>query len=180
MLEIVVPAIEKWDERKEEFVYTKTQKLQLEHSLVSIQKWEAKWGKPFLSKDNKTDEEMLDYIRCMTITQNVNPDTYRCLSQENLKDINEYIGADMTATWFSKTSKGKPNRRVITAELIYYWMIALNIPQECKKWHFNQLITLIRVTEAEQAPNKKPNRKEEMERRRMLNKTRRAQLNSKG
>ena len=180
MLEIIVPAIEKWDERKEEFVYTKTQKLQLEHSLVSIQKWEAKWGKPFLSKDNKTNEEMLDYIRCMTITQNVNPDTYRCLSQDNLKDINDYIGKDMTATWFSNTDKKKPNRRVVTAELIYYWMIALSIPQEYKKWHLNQLITLIRVTEAEQQPKKKMNQNAEAARRRALNKERRERLKSKG
>lgn len=180
MLEIIVPAIEKWDERKEEFVYTKTQKLQLEHSLVSIQKWEAKWNKPFLSKEGRTVEEMLDYIRCMTITQNVNPDVYRCLSEENIEAINDYIGQDMTATWFSNTDKKKPNRRVITAELIYYWMIALGIPQEYKKWHLNQLITLIRVTEAEQQPKKKLNQNAEAARRRALNKERRERLNSKG
>lgn len=145
MLRIVVPAAEFWDEAKEEFIYKAEQALQLEHSLVSLSKWESKWCKPFLSKDEKTTAETIDYIRCMTLTQNVKPDVYERLSPENIQQVNQYIQAPMTATWFSDTSGGKRNSEQITSELIYYWMIALNIPFECQKWHLNRLLTLIRV-----------------------------------
>lgn len=155
MLTITIPATTLWDERNEKFVKTKGQTLQLEHSLVSLSKWESKWGKAFLGKSVKTDEEILDYIKCMTITQNVDPEVYNSLTNENIQLINKYIEAPMTATRFSETKNGKTSREVATAEVIYYWMIALNIPFECQKWHLNRLLTLIRVCSIKNAPRRK-------------------------
>ena len=155
MLQITIDPPELWDEEKQEFIIIKGQTLQLEHSLVSISKWESKWHKPFLSKNEKTPEETIHYIKCMTLTQNVNPDLYNYLSQDNFKEINDYIDNPMTATTFSKKSPGKPNREQITSELIYYWMIALNIPVEFQKWHLNRLLTLVEVCNVKKAPPKK-------------------------
>ena len=107
MLRVTIPAIELWDESKEEFINTKGQTLQLEHSLVSLSKWESKWCKPFISKDTKTEEEELDYIRCMTITQNVDPDVYKFIPNDIREEIKEYINAPMTATWFNEDKKVK-------------------------------------------------------------------------
>ena len=105
MLQITIPAIEMFDEQKQEFVSTKEQTLCLEHSLVSLSKWESKWHKAFLSKEPKTNEETIDYIKCMTITQNVDPNIYLCLTRENIEQVNQYIEDPMTATWFSEESK---------------------------------------------------------------------------
>ena len=145
MLTIVIPEREYYDERKNEFIHTKEYEIQLEHSLVSISKWEARHNKPFLDKKEKTTEETLDYIKCMTITQNVPDKAYLGLSQKNIKDIKKYIDSPMTATTFSNVGNRGPSREIITSELIYYWMISLNIPMECQKWHINRLLTLIRV-----------------------------------
>ena len=180
MLQITIPAVELWDERKQEFITTKEQTLQLEHSLVSISKWESKWCKPFLSKQEKTFEETLDYIKCMTITQNVDPEVYNYLTNENIEEINKYIEAPMTATYFSDDKTAKSSREQITAELIYYWMIALNIPFECQKWHLNRLLTLIKVCNIKNQPPKKLSKKEIMSRNAALNAARRKQLNTKG
>ena len=180
MLRITVPATETWDEGRQEFVYSKEQTLQLEHSLVSLSKWESKWCKPYLTKDEKTAEETIDYIKCMTLTQNVNPDVYKCLTRENIDQIHKYINAPMTATFFSEKEKGGTNREQITAELMYYWMIALNIPFECQKWHLNRLITLIRVCNVKNQPPKKMSRKDLMSRNASLNAARRKRLNTKG
>lgn len=180
MLLIHIPATEQWDETKQEFVSTKAITLQLEHSLVSLQKWESKWHKAFLSKKEKTAEETIDYIKCMTITQNVSDDVYSCLTQENINEINAYIENPMTATYFSDQDNNKSNRETITAELIYYWMIALQIPIECKKWHLNQLLTLIRVCNIKNQPPKKMSRREIMSRNAALNAARRKQMNTKG
>lgn len=179
MLEIVLPEVEYWDERKQEFMYLKEQKLQLEHSLVSLRKWESKWCKPFLGKGEKTPEETLDYIKCMTITQNVKPETYDRLTKKHIDQIVEYIGAPMTATTFSKLNE-RPSREVITAELIYYWMIALNINWECQKWHLNQLLTLVRVCNIKNEPPKKRSKRDIINQYSDINKARRQQLNSKG
>lgn len=179
MLQIIVPATEQWDEIKQEFVYTKETILQLEHSLVSLSKWESKWCKPFLSKEDMTAEETIDYIRCMTITQNVNPEIYTCLSDENIAQVRDYIQAPMTATFFRKEN-GPPSREIITSELIYYWMIALNIPFECQKWHLNRLLTLIRVCNIKNQPAKRRSQREIMEYNTALNEARRKKLNSKG
>lgn len=181
MLQITIPSRDDlWDESKGEFVTSKEQKLVLEHSLVSLSKWESKWCKPFLSKQEKTTEETIDYIRCMTLTQNVDPKVYNFLTDENIGDVNAYIEAPMTATWFSNSNTGKQNQEQITAELVYYWMIALNIPFECQKWHLNRLLTLIRVCEVKNSPPKKMSKREILSRNAALNAARRKQLNSKG
>lgn len=149
-----------WDEKNEVFVDAKTTKLQLEHSLVSISKWEQKWHKPFLSKKEKTYDEIIDYIKDMTLTQNVKPEVYNCLSTENIKEIDEYINDPMTATTFSNANQQKGNRETVTSELIYYWMIQLNIPFECRKWHLNTLLTLIEVCNVKNSPPKKMSKKD--------------------
>ena len=180
MLQITIPAVEQWDENKQEFVYTREQTLQLEHSLVSLSKWESKWCKAFLTKQDKTVEETLDYIRCMTITQNVNPGVYQSLTNGNIDEINRYIEAPMTATYFSDDGNSRTNSEQITAELIYYWMIALNIPLECQKWHLNRLLTLVRVCNIKNQPPQKRSKKDIMSRNAALNAARRKQLNTKG
>ena len=180
MLRITVPATEEWDEDKEQFIQTKEQTLQLEHSLVSLSKWESKWKKSFLFTKNKTDEEVLDYIRCMTLTQNVSPDVYRCLTRENIKAIDDYIKDPMTATTFVDDKSGSRNKEVITSEIIYYWMSTVGVPFECQKWHLNRLLTLIRVHSIKNAPAKKMSKKEIMSQNAALNAARRKQLNSKG
>ena len=180
MLRITIPAIELWDENKEEFINTKEQTLQLEHSLVSLSKWESKWNKPFLSKDTKTEEEELDYIKCMTITQNVDPNVYKFMPLNVREEIKEYINAPMTATWFSEDKNTKSSSEQITSELIYYWMVAQNIPFECEKWHLNRLITLIKICNIKSQPPKKMGKKAIMSRNAALNAARRKQLNTKG
>ena len=180
MLYITIPAAEYWDEGKQEFINTKAQTLQLEHSLVSLSKWESKWCKPFLTKNEKTYEETVDYIRCMTLTQNVDPEVYTRLTVGNINQVNDYIGATMTATYFSEEKNKTPNREQITAELIYYWMIVHNVPFECQKWHLNRLITLIRVCEIKSKPPKRSSKKELMNRNTALNAARRKQLNTRG
>ena len=180
MLTITIPAAELFDEKTQTFFTTKEQTLQLEHSLVSLSKWEAKWCKPFLSKDNKTLEETVDYIKCMTITQNVDPNVYMYLNRTNIADINKYIEAPMTATTFRNENQKGHGREVITSELIYYWMISLNIPMECQKWHLNRLLTLIRVCNVKNTPPKKRGRKDIANEYAALNAARRKQFNSKG
>lgn len=181
MLQVTIPAIEGWDEKKEEFVIVKKeQTIQLEHSLVSLSKWESKWCKPFLSKREKTFEETIDYIKCMTITQNLDPDIYFRLSDDNIRQINNYIEAPMTATTFHERKSSESNNEQITAELIYYWMIALNIPMECQKWHLNKLLTLIRVCNIKNQPGKKMPKQDAAKYYAELNEKRRKELNSKG
>lgn len=180
MLHITIPATEQWNEYKQEFITSKELTLQLEHSLVSLSKWESKWCKPFFTKNDKTYEETLDYIRCMTITQNVKDEVYYCLTKENIDRIYDYINAPMTATTFSEIGKTKGKSEQVTAELIYYWMIALQVPLECQKWHINRLLTLIRVCNVKNQPPKKMSEREIMQRNAALNEARRKQLNSKG
>ena len=181
MLRIEIPINpEGWDEKRQEFVKPKTQILQLEHSLVSLSKWESKWCKPFFSNEEKSYEEVLDYIKCMTITQNVEPEVYNHLTESNITDINNYINAPMTATTFTNNKGHGNNREIITSELVYYWMIALNIPVEFQKWHINRLLTLIRVCEIKNSPQKKMSKNEIMSRNAALNEARRKKLNSRG
>lgn len=180
MLKITIPATEQWDEQKQEFVQTKEQTLQLEHSLVSLSKWESKWCKAFLSKNEKSYEETIDYIKCMTITQNVNPEVYNCLTADNIEQINKYIEAPMTATYIFDDSPNKINNETVTAELIYYWMIALNIPVDFQKWHLNRLLTLIKVCNIKNSPPKKRSRREIMSQNAALNAARRKKFNTKG
>lgn len=180
MLKITVPEREAFDESTNEFIYIKEQTLCFEHSLVSLSKWESKWCKPFLSNiKEKTVEEALDYFRCMCITQNVKPEVFNFLTEENIKDLNDYINQPMTATWFRDDEKGS-SREIITAEIIYYWMINFNIPFECQKWHLNRLLTLIRVCSIKSQPPKKMSRSEAMSRNRALNEARKAAAHSHG
>lgn len=181
MLQLIIPATEFWDEVKEEFVTVdKEQTLQLEHSLVSISKWESKWHKPFLAKGEKTTEEVIDYIKCMTLTPNVKSEVYDRLTKSNINAINDYIENPYTATTFYNNNTNSTNREQVTSELIYYWMISLNIPMECQKWHINRLLTLIRVCNIKNTPPKKRSRRDVMNQYAALNAARRKQLNSKG
>jgi isocitrate dehydrogenase kinase/phosphatase len=180
MLKITILSIELYNEVLDEFITVKEQQLQLEHSLVSLSKWEAKWHKPFLSKEDKTIEETIDYIKCMTITQNVDDSVYKAISNANIKQVREYIDEEMTATTFRNNNNSVTNKEVITAEIIYYWMIAMNIPFECQKWHLNRLLTLINICNIKNAPPKKSNKKEIMSNNMALNAARRKALGSGG
>lgn len=181
MLQITIPANEQWDEEREEFVTTKEQRLNLEHSLISLSKWESKWCKPFLSNKEKSHEEILDYIKCMTLTKNVNPEVYNSLTNENIKQVNDYITAPMTATTFSENGvRKKANNEIFTSEVIYYAMTAYNIPFECEKWHLNRLITLIRVCGIKNEPPKKMSKRSIMSQNAALNAARRKKFNTKG
>lgn len=181
MLEITIPARDFFDEQKEEFITTKETVLKLEHSLVSISKWESKWCKPFLDKrTKKTREQTIDYIKFMTMTQNVDPLVYEYLDNETVNKINEYIEAPMTATIFSDIEKKAGGSEIITSELIYYWMISLQIPVEFQKWHLNRLLTLIRVCNVKNSPSKKMTRGEILRRNKALNDARKAQLHTNG
>lgn len=180
MLKITVSTTEQYDEVKEEFVASKEYTLQLEHSLVSLSKWESRWCKPFLANDLRTWDETIDYIRCMTITQNVDPEVYNHISEENVRQVNAYIDAPMTATTFGKGEKKPASRDVITAEVIYHRMISWNIPVEFQKWHLNRLITLITVCNLESKPPKKMSKRELMARNRALNAARRNSLGTTG
>ncbi|MBT9803477.1 hypothetical protein [Blautia sp. MCC269] len=185
MLEITVPAEEVWDDEKEEFVSSSVFRewhLQLEHSLVSLSKWERKWHKPFFSKKDKTLPEIIDYIKCMTITKSVPPEVYDRISknQKLIDTISNYIDDPMTATTFHNESSKHTSREIITAELIYYWMISYGIPVEFEKWHINSLLTLIRVCNIKNSPGKKLSAAEITRRNEALNKARRARHHSKG
>ncbi len=173
MLQVIIPENEIFNEATGEFALIKKEALQLEHSLVSLSKWESKWKVPFLGKNNKTNEQIIDYIRCMTITQNVNPMVYNHMPEKIFKEILDYISDSMTATWFNESKIAKESTEVITSEIIYYWMITQNIPLECQKWHLNKLLTLIRVCSIKNAPPpKKRSQKEMLAERKQLNASR--------
>lgn len=173
MLEIKIDGREFYDESSGAFIQLPSQTLQLEHSLLSISKWESKWHKPFLLKDQKTPEEAKDYVKCMTINKNVDPMVYDILGNDEIERINKYIEDPMTATWFKNNDK-RPNSRVITSEIVYCWMFNLTIPIECEKWHINRLLTLIRVCNEENQPSKKMNKRETAAMYRALNASRKA------
>lgn len=152
MLEILVPDQELFDDKTSEFVYYKGGKLILEHSLLSVSKWEAKWKKPFLDDNEKTLDEIRDYVRCMTLNKVSSNDVYKGLTYANFQKVLDYIKDSMTATWFSKESEAAARRRMprvtnekVTSELIYYWMITMGIPFECEKWHIGRLMTLLKI-----------------------------------
>lgn len=183
MLTVVVPEKEFYDESREEFVTFPSATLNLEHSLVSLSKWEARWHKPFLDpKQKRTAEETIDYIRCMTINKNVDPNVYTSILYDaNVQEqINKYIEDPMTATTINDRSPKKPNREVITSELIYYWMIEFGIPVEFEKWHLSRLMTLIQVCGVKGGGSQKMSKKDLAKEYMSLNAQRRAKLGSKG
>jgi len=186
MLTIDVPSVEIFNPSTNEFIQVEGKSLSFEHSLVSVSKWESKWHKPFFGVEKKTKEEVLDYIRCMTLTKNVDPRIYYGLTGDHIRTIEAYIDDPMTATTFTDNRKdAKPkafgkNKKIITAEIIYYWMIAYNIPMECQKWHLNRLLTLVHVLDIKNQPNKKMGKKELYDRNRKLNAARRKSLGTTG
>ena len=178
MLKIKIPPSEIYNEKTNLFVYNKEQLILLEHSLVSISKWESKWEKAFLTKKEKTEEETLDYINCMIVSPNIDDITHS-LNNDHVFEINKYIEAAMSATKLPK-QKGSTGRDVITSELIYYWMVALNIPFECQKWHLNRLLTLINVCNIKNAPPKKMGKRALANRNKTLNEQRKQSMNTRG
>lgn len=180
MLEITVPESELWDESKNEFILIPEQTLQLEHSLAAISKWEMKWKKAFLTKKEKTVEETLDYIRCMTITDNVDLQIYNCLTRENFQAIDSYLEDPMTATVIYQTGRSQNTRDTSTSELIYYYMISFGIPLECEKWPFQRLIALLEVFSLKNSPPKKINQNEIMRRNASINEARKKKWNTRG
>ena len=179
MLTIVVPGVEHFDEDKQEFVTVGDVVLDLEHSLVSLSKWESKYEKPFLGNEKST-EETIGYVKCMVITPDVPEETFDKLTDSNLISIQEYLDAKMTATWFSEAPGAPQTRDVITAELIYYWMISLGIPFECQYWHLNRLLMLIKVCNIKNSPKKKISFNDRAKIQRDLNDQRRSELGSSG
>lgn len=178
MLKLVIYTAEGYNEETNEFFDAEAVVLELEHSLVSLSKWESKWEIPFLDTSEKTREQILDYIKMMNLGDDFPPGLFSKFSSENFEAIDKYINAKMTATWFSE-KKEKVNQEIITSELIYYWMIALTIPFECQNWHLNRLLTLVRVCNLKNSP-KKMDKQEAMRSQRELNEARRAQFKTKG
>ena len=180
MLKIIVLGTEHFNEESQEFSTIGDVSLELEHSLVSLSKWESIYEVPFLSVDRKTTEQVIEYIKCMTLTPNVPEEVYDHFSDDNFDKVNSYIDSKMTATWFNEPPGAPKSKSVITAELIYYWMIAFEIPFECQYWHLNRLFTLIRVCNIKQEMPKKMSYLEIVARNRELNEQRRKQLGTKG
>jgi hypothetical protein len=180
MLQIFVTMSEAFDEENSKFIPLTTFVLEMEHSLVSMSKWESYHKKPFLNKTEKTSEETLYYIKAMVLTPEVPPEVFAHLSKENVKQINDYISDTMTATTFVEQGVQKMSREGITSELIYYWMIALNIPFECQHWHLNRLLTLVKVCNRKNSPPKKMSRRDMLAQQRALNAQRREAMGTKG
>lgn len=182
MLEIVLPELEVFNESTEEFEIEPEVTLNLEHSLISISKWESVWETPFLDDNSeKTTEQVIDYIRAMTIGK-VSPSVYNRLRGHHYKQISDYISSKQTATWFSNMSQegSVADKEVVTSEIVYYWMLVHNIPWEAQKWHFSRLMTLIRVCNAKNSPEKKMSLSSIFARNRSLNEARRLKYGTKG
>lgn len=179
MLTIHIPGTEFYDEVSEEFTTTEPVTLELEHSLVSVSKWESRYCKPFLSQDARTSEETINYVRDMTLTHGVDPKVYLAIPDPVLAEIGAYISSPQSATTITEVGV-KPTRQVITSELIYYWMVALTIPFECENWHINRLLMLIRVCNAKNSTKDKVNRADLLARNRRLNEERKALYGTNG
>lgn len=179
MLTIHIPGTEFYDEVSEEFTTTEPVTLELEHSLVSVSKWESRYCKPFLSQDARTSEETINYVRDMTLTHGVDPMVYLAIPDPVLAEIGAYISSPQSATTITEVGV-KPTRQVITSELIYYWMVALTIPFECENWHINRLLMLIRVCNAKNSTKDKVNRADLLARNRRLNEERKALYGTNG
>lgn len=179
MIRIRIPAGEFFDEDTNKFITIKETTLEFEHSLISLSKWESKWKKPFLGKAQRTDAETLDYIRAMCLNRDPDPNAFLAMTPAQISELGDYIADTMTATTIRETGS-RGGREIITAEIIYFWMVTLQIPFECQKWHLNRLITLVRVINEKNKPAKKIPRSEMINRNRSLNAQRRQRHNSKG
>jgi len=183
MLRLHIPKVDQFNDDDNTFTVIPEMTLEFEHSLVSLSKWEASWEKPFLGPDEKTTEEILGYMHCMCLTPDVPPEVYQNLSQDHVNQVNNYINAKMTATVITHkgptNGRGRP-REFITAEVIYYWMITLQIPIEFEHWHLSRLFTLIEVCNNKNSPPKKMSKRDMVSERQKLNAQRRAQQQSKG
>jgi hypothetical protein len=180
VLQIKVPLGEAFNEETQEFLVTEEYLLELEHSLVSLSKWESIFEKPFLGPATKTQEEVLGYVRAMILTPNVPEEILTKLSKANFDDINRYIDSKQTATTFNETPGGPKNREIITSELIYYWMITFNIPFECQYWPINRLFTLIKVCNVKNSKPKQMSKADIAARNRELNAQRKKDLGTRG
>ena len=180
MLQIKIPGADGWDERTEQFITLPDTTIVLEHSLISISKWESKWHMPFLGKDEKTPEQISDYIKCMTITPNVKEEVYDRITRDQVESIMAYINDPMTATTISQREGRRVSREIVTSELIYYWMVALEIPFECQKWHINRLMMLIQICNIKNQPDKKMSKRSAMQQNAALNAARRQRAHSRG
>lgn len=180
MLRITIPGIEFFNNQTQEFIRTDDTTVTLEHSLLALAKWESKWNKPFLGSGNKTMEECIDYVRCMTIEEGIDPLIYRGITVDLFKQINKYIESPMTATMIREPNGKRANREVVTNELIYHWMIALGIPSRYETWHLNRLLMLIRVCNIRNSPQKKMSKRDIYSQNRALNAARKKQLGTHG
>lgn len=180
MLRIIIGEDETFNEETNTFETFNGVTLYLEHSLISLSKWESKYQKPFLAYGEKTSEEIFEYLKAMIITSDTDPDViYRC-SQENVNEIQAYIDSSQSATTFGMMPERRGPGEVITSELIYYWMVAFNIPFECQYWHLNRLFSLIRICNIKNSKPKKMSRNEIAQRNRELNEQRRKELKTTG
>lgn len=180
---IHIPQQEFFNQQTQEFYYTEEATFKIEHSLVAIAKWESKWHVPFLDdRVEKTNEMVIDYIKCMTITQNVKPSVYENIPPNVIQEIREYIEDPMTATKFTNIKKDPNTGEFVTNELVYYWMVTAGIPLECEKWHFNRLITLIRICgeKSKDPKSNKMNRRDIYNQNRALNEARKKALHTRG
>ena len=180
MLRLVIVTSEGFDEETSEFVVSDSQVIELEHSLVSLSKWESKWEIPFLGSQDKTEDQVLDYIRMMFLPGEFPENLIERFTEETFNSVNDYINKKMTATWFNETNRQGPNQEIVTSELIYYWMISLGIPFECQEWHLNRLLTLIKVCNIKNSPKDKMSQKETGDQRRARNQLMKQQLGTRG
>jgi hypothetical protein len=179
ILKVPLSEEEFFNEETHEFEDGETFTLELMHSLASLSKWESKFEKPFLTSVEKTFEETMYYIEAMTLTPNVPPEIYLKLSAQNMLDIKNYIDAKMTATWFKAEESKRPSE-TITAEIIYYWMISLNIDLEWENRHLSRLMTLVQVINEKNKPPQKLSPRAAAAQQRKLNAERQKQLGTKG
>lgn len=180
MLVLQIGGLEYFNEAESRFIQLKQKTVRLEHSLKSLARWESKWNVAFLSND-KTREQTIDYYWCMEVTGTMSREDFLYLTPEQEKQIQEYIGAPMTATTINRRGPEKaPSKKIVTAEVIYYWMLQYGIPFECEKWHLNQLLTLIEVCNDEGGPQQKMGMREQMAQQRALNAARKSKYKTRG
>ena len=179
MLKFNLPSIEFYDERTNRFFDKPSVDVRLEHSLASLSKWEQKYKKPFLGSAPKTLEESRGYVVCMSLDENFTEQDYYRLSSEQIQQVQDYITDQRTATTINRRKTG-PSREVITAEVIYYWMVSLMIPFEAENWHLSKLLMLIEVCAVKNQPKKKMSRSEALSRQRALNAQRRSSMGTSG